>query len=69
MDYRAYNFIKAARPFHKLLQRFMFLGLVLVCFFIMLVGKLDAVLVDKLRSNVVGVNVYARQCRTWRPVL
>ena len=54
MDYRAYNFIRAARPFHKLLQRFMFLGLVLVCFLIMLVGKLDAVLVDKLRSNVVG---------------
>ena len=54
MDYRANSFVRVAKPLHKLLQRFMFLGLVLACFLIMLIGKLDAVLVDKLRSGVVS---------------
>ena len=54
MDYRANSFLRVAKPVHKLIQRFMFLGLVLACFLIMLIGKLDAVLVDKVRSSFVN---------------
>lgn len=43
---------RLAVPVRNLVQRFMFLGLVLAAFGLMLVGKFDALLVDRVRAHV-----------------
>lgn len=43
---------RIAAPIRVLAQRFAFLGLVLAAFGLMLIGKLDAVLVDRTRAHV-----------------
>lgn len=43
---------KLAQPIKSLAQRFAYMGLVLTAFSLMMLGKVDAVLVDRLRTHV-----------------
>ena len=52
MEQRSSAFIRIAAPLKSLVQRFMYLGLVLSAFSLMFLGKFDAVTIDKLRVEV-----------------
>ena len=52
MEQRSNAFIRIAAPLKSLVQRFMYLGLVLSAFSLMLLGKFDTVSLDKLRLEV-----------------
>jgi len=52
MEYRPSALLRIAVPLKSLVQRFMYLGLIFATFCLMLVGKIDAVLIDRLRAEV-----------------
>ena len=51
-DQRSSSILRAATPLKSLVQRFTYLGLIVLAFSIMLLGKIDAVLVDRVRAEV-----------------
>ena len=55
MEYRPSALLRIAAPLKSLMQRFMYLGLIGVSASLMLVGKIDAVLIDHLRAQVTNV--------------
>ena len=52
MEQRPSALLRIAAPLKSLLQRFMYLGLIAAAFGLMLLGKVDAVLVDRVRAEV-----------------
>ena len=52
MEQRSSALIRIAAPLKSLVQRFMYLGLVLSAFSLMFLGKFDVVTIDKLRVEV-----------------
>ena len=52
MEERSSTLLRLAAPLRSAIQRFMYLGLIGTAFGLMLVGKLDAVLVDRMRAEV-----------------
>lgn len=52
MEERPSTFLRLATPLRGFVQRFTYLGLILAAFALMLVGKVDAVLVDRARTHV-----------------
>jgi rod shape-determining protein MreC len=55
MDPRPSTILRIAQPLRTLVQRFTYLGLVVAAFGLMLVGKIDAVIVDQVRGEVINV--------------
>jgi rod shape-determining protein MreC len=51
-DQRSSSILRTAAPLKSLLQRFTYLGLIGLAFSMMLLGKIDAVLVDRVRAEV-----------------
>ena len=51
-DQRSSSILRIAAPLKSLLQRFTYLGLIGLAFSMMLLGKIDAVLVDRVRAEV-----------------
>lgn len=51
-DRRLGTFSRIAQPVKNLVQRFTFLGLIIAAFGLMLVGKVDALIVDRMRAHV-----------------
>ena len=51
-DRRLGTFSRIAQPVKNLVHRFTFLGLIFAAFGLMLVGKVDVVLVDRMRAHV-----------------
>jgi rod shape-determining protein MreC len=51
-DQRSSSILRIAAPLKSLLQRFAYLGLIVLAFSMMLLGKIDAVLVDRVRAEV-----------------
>lgn len=54
MDQRPSTILRIAQPLKSLVQRFTYLGLVVAAFGLMLIGKIDAVIVDKVRAEVIN---------------
>ena len=52
MEHRSSALLRIAVPLKGLVQRFMYLGLIVATFCLMLLGKIDAVLIDRLRAGV-----------------
>ena len=52
MEQRPSALLRIAAPLRSLVQRFMYLGLIAAAFGLMLVGKIDAVLIDRIRAEV-----------------
>ncbi len=52
MEQRPSALLRIAAPLRSLVQRFMYLGLIAAAFGLMLVGKIDAVLIDRMRAEV-----------------
>lgn len=52
MEQRPSALIRIAAPLKSLVQRFMYLGLIAAAFGLMLLSKVDAVLVDRVRAEV-----------------
>jgi rod shape-determining protein MreC len=52
LEQRPSSLLRIAAPLKSLLQRFMYLGLIAAAFGLMLLGKVDAVLVDRVRAEV-----------------
>ena len=52
MEQRPSALLRLAAPLRSLVQRFMYLGLIAAAFGLMLVGKIDAVLIDRMRAEV-----------------
>ncbi len=52
MEQRPSALLRIAAPLKSLVQRFMYLGLIGAAFGLMLLGKVDAVLVDRVRAEV-----------------
>ena len=52
MEQRPSALLRIAAPLKSLVQRFMYLGLIAAAFGLMLLGKVDAVLVDRVRAEV-----------------
>ena len=55
MERRSSALTRFAAPLRSLIQRFMYLGLVLAAFSLMLLGKFDPVTIDKVRIEVTEV--------------
>ena len=55
MEQRPSVIFRIAAPLKSLVQRFMYLGLIAAAFGLMLLGKVDAVLVDRVRAEVTDV--------------
>ncbi len=55
MDQRPSTILRIAQPRKSLVQRFTYLGLIVAAFGLMLVGKIDTVIVDKMRGEVINV--------------
>ena len=55
MDPRPSTILRIAQPLKSLVQRFTYLGLVVAAFGLMLIGKIDAVIVDRVRGEVINV--------------
>ncbi|MDP7599779.1 MAG: rod shape-determining protein MreC [Rhodospirillales bacterium] len=55
MEQRPSALFRIAAPLKSLVQRFMYLGLIAAAFGLMLLGKVDAVLVDRVRAEVTDV--------------
>jgi rod shape-determining protein MreC len=55
MDQRPSTILRVAQPLKSLVQRFAYLGLIVAAFALMLVGKMDAVIVDQMRGEVINV--------------
>ncbi len=55
MEQRPSALLRTAVPLKSLVQRFMYLGLIAAAFGLMLLGKVDAVLVDRVRAEVTDV--------------
>jgi rod shape-determining protein MreC len=51
-DQRSSSILRIAAPLKSLLQRFTYMGLIVLAFSMMLLGKFDAVLVDRVRAEV-----------------
>lgn len=51
-DQRSSSILRIAAPLKSLVQRFTYLGLIGLAFSMMLLGKIDAVLVDQVRAEV-----------------
>jgi len=54
MDQRPSNILRVTQPLKSLVQRFAYLGLIAAAFGLMLVGKIDAVIVDQVRAEVIN---------------
>jgi rod shape-determining protein MreC len=54
MDQRPSTILRVAQPLKSLVQRFAYLGLIAAAFGLMLVGKIDAVIVDQVRAEVIN---------------
>lgn len=54
MDQRPSTILRVAQPLKGLVQRFAYLGLIVAAFGLMLVGKIDAVIVDQVRGEVIN---------------
>lgn len=54
MDTRPSTLLRIAQPLRSLVQRFTYLGLVVAAFGLMLIGKIDAVIVDRVRAEVIN---------------
>jgi rod shape-determining protein MreC len=54
MDQRPSTILRIAQPLKSLVQRFTYLGLVVAAFGLMLIGKIDAVIVDQVRAQVIN---------------
>jgi len=52
LEQRPSALLRIAAPLKSLVQRFMYLGLIAAAFGLMLLGKVDAVLVDRVRAEV-----------------
>ncbi|MBN07938.1 MAG: rod shape-determining protein MreC [Rhodospirillaceae bacterium] len=52
MEQRPSALLRLAAPLRSLVQRFMYLGLIAAAFGLMLVGKIDALLIDRMRAEV-----------------
>lgn len=52
MEQRPSSLLRIAAPLRSLFQRFTYLGLIMAAFGLMLVGKVDTVLVDRVRMEV-----------------
>ncbi len=52
MEQRPSSLLRIAAPLKSMVQRFTYLGLILAAFGLMLVGKVDAVLIDRVRVEV-----------------
>jgi len=52
LEQRPSALLRIAAPLKSLVQRFMYLGLIAAAFGFMLLGKVDAVLVDRVRADV-----------------
>ena len=55
MEFRPSTLLRVAAPLRSLAQRFMYVGLIVLSFGLMLVGKIDVVLIDHLRAEVTNV--------------
>ncbi len=55
MKYRAGSVLRLAVPFRALTQRFAFLFLILAAFGLMMLGKAETLLIERVRSGVVDV--------------
>jgi rod shape-determining protein MreC len=55
MEQRPSAILRIAAPLRSLVQRFMYLGLIAGAFGLMLIGKIDAVVIDKVRAEVTNV--------------
>ena len=55
MEFRPSTILRIAAPLRSLAQRFMYVGLIVLSFGLMLVGKMDVVLVDHLRAQVTNL--------------
>lgn len=55
MEHRSSAILRVAAPLKSLLQRFTYIGLIIAAFGLILIGKVDAVLVDRFQGNVVDV--------------
>lgn len=55
MEYRPSALLRIAAPLRSLLQRFMYVGLIVLSFCLMLIAKIDAVVIDHLRAEVTNV--------------
>ena len=55
MEQRPSALLRTAVPLKSLVQRFMYLGLIAAAFGLILLGKVDAVLVDRVRAEVTDV--------------
>jgi rod shape-determining protein MreC len=55
MEFRPSALLRVAAPLRSLAQRFMYVGLIVLSFGLMLVGKIDVVLIDHLRAEVTNV--------------
>lgn len=54
MDTRPSTLLRIAQPLRSLVQRFTYLGLVVAAFGLMLIGKIDTVIVDRVRAEVIN---------------
>ncbi len=52
MEQRSSSLLRVAAPLKSLVQRFTYLGLIFATFGLMLLGRLDAVLIDRVRIEV-----------------
>ena len=55
MEFRPSTLLRVAAPLRSLAQRFMYVGLIVLSFGLMLVGKIDVVRIDHLRAEVTNV--------------
>jgi len=55
MDQRPSTILRIPQPLKSLVQRFTYLGLIVAAFGLMLIGKIDAVIVDQVRGEVINV--------------
>lgn len=55
MKYRAGSVMRLAVPFRALTQRFAFLFLILAAFGLMMIGKAETLLIERVRSGVIDV--------------
>jgi rod shape-determining protein MreC len=55
VEHRSSAILRVAAPLKSLLQRFTYIGLIIAAFGLILIGKVDAVLVDRFQGNVVDV--------------
>ena len=55
MEFRPSTLLRVAAPLRSLAQRFMYVGLIVLSFGLMLVGKIEVVRIDHLRAEVTNL--------------